>query len=330
LHRDAVLGANARSSRRLTAVTAALLLVAGVIHLVLTPEHFAEHVLYGVFFLCAAVIQLGLAAALVLHPTLWVFRVGVLSSGGLIATWLVTRAIRPPFSEAAEPVTLAGVLASAVELSALVLLAVALPVRTGRSTGSSPRFSWPWAVFVAPTFVVLFLFASGALARVDIDLSENLAVPSASVDATGGWSFRSPSLLVVLGDHVLLTTSWAVAAFVVLAGALVFLTAGLTVGLARCAACRPQAGGVVAVAPAFLAVPACCGAGLPLGFAFGGGAVAPLLSATPWLLLASILLLSVNLAVLRRRWRTMQAAQPGGERSMPATGPGERARGTGG
>lgn len=281
---------------------AALLVVAAGIHLLLSPEHFEEHVLFGLFFLGAAAVQVALAGALLLRPAPWAFRVGVLSSGALIATWLVTRAIAPPFADAPEPVTFAGVLAGAVELSTLLLLAVALPL--GGGSLREPRFSVRWAAAAGPAFVLLFLVATGALARVETDLSERVAVPSLLLDTYGGWSFQRPWVTAVLSDHLLFGTSWAVAVFLVVAAILVSLNAGLIVGLARCgAACRPQSGGVVAAAPAFVAAPTCCGAGLPVGFALGGGTIVPVVSATPWLLLGTACLLSANLVVLRRRWR---------------------------
>jgi hypothetical protein len=295
-------------SRPITAwVSAALIAAAGLIHLVLTPEHFREQTLYGVFFLAAALVQLMLAAVLLLRPTPWVFRVGALSSAGLIGAWLATRAVAPPFSSLPERVTLAGVLATGVELAALILLAALLPVGNGEAAGP-PRFALPWALLAGPLFVLLYLVAVGALARVEADVSESVAVPSLSVDASNGWSLRSPWLVVALSDHVLLSTSWSVAAFVLIAGVLVALNTGLIVGLARSTrACRPQAGGVLAVAPALVAAPTCCGAGLPLGFALGGGTIAPVLAVTPWLLLATGMLLAANLAVLVRRWRAARA-----------------------
>ena len=288
---------------------AALLVVAGGIHLALTPEHFEEHVLYGLFFLAAAVTQLLLAALLLFRPSVWVFRVGVLSSLVLLATWLTTRALAPPLSTTPEPVTFAGIVASSVELATLVLLAIGLPVGADRLAGR-PRIAWRWAALAGPAFVLLFLFATGALARLPADLSEAFAVPSASVDSSGGWTFQSPKFTVVLTDHVLLSVGWAVAVFAPAAGFLAALNTGVIIGLARCsAACRPQAGGVLAVAPAFVAAPACCGAGVPVGFALGSGVYAPLVSATPWLLLATVVLLAGNLAVLRRRWRTTRAGR---------------------
>lgn len=289
-------------------LSAAFLLVAAGIHLALTPEHFREQVLYGVFFLGAALVQLALVAALVLRPSAWVFRIGVLSSGGLIATWLVTRAVAPPLSPSPEGVTFAGVVASSVELGALLLLSVALPL--GRAASAPlPRFSRGWAAVAGPAFVLLFLFATGSLAHVPYDLGSDRAVPWLDVDTSNGFSFRSPWVSVAFSEHVLLGTSWAVASFLALFGVLVSVTVGLTVGLARCpGACRPQAGGIMAVAPAFLAAPTCCGAALPIGLTLGGGTLVPVLSATPWILLGTVTLLGGNLLLLRRRWRAARAA----------------------
>lgn len=293
------------------AVTAAiLLLVAAGIHLTLTPEHFGERVLYGLFFLLAAGVQLALAIALVVRPSVWVCRAGIVSSAGLLATWIATRALAPPLSDGPEPVTFAGVVASSAELAALLLLALGLPVGSDR-IHEQPRLAWWWAIGAGLSFVSLFLFATGSLARVPADLSELAAVPSASVDWSGGWTFRSPVLTVVLTDHLLLSGPWTTVAFLSLAGVLVALNAGAIVGLARCSvACRLQAGGILAAVPAFVAAPACCGAGVPLGFVLAGGASLSLVSATPWLLLATTVLLAGNLALLRSRWKRALGPSP--------------------
>lgn len=50
---------------------------AGAIHLVLTPAHFPEQTLYGVFFLATAAFQLAVAQLLVLAPGSGVYRAGL-------------------------------------------------------------------------------------------------------------------------------------------------------------------------------------------------------------------------------------------------------------
>lgn len=299
-------------------VTAALLLVAAAINLALTSKHFEPPVLYqtqrgdsvvnvtsaspayGIFFLVASIAQVVLAAALLARPRPFVFRIAVLSSVGMIAGWLVVRATAPPL--APGPVTFAGVIASSIELAALVLLAVSLPI--GRpASADGPRFAKRWAALFGLTFAPLFLFASGSLAHVPFDLAKERPVPWINVDTSNGFSFLSPWISIAFSKHLELGISWAVAAFLVIAVVLVSLSAGLIVGLARTGACRPQASGVAAVAPAFFAVQTCCGASLPIGATLGGATLLPLISATPWLLLGDAILMIANLLLLRRRWR---------------------------
>lgn len=291
---------------------ALLLAVAAAIHLVLTPEHFREHVAYGLFFLGASVVQLALAFALILRPSPLVFRAGILSSLVLIATWLATRAIAPPFSDAAEEVTLMGVLAKALELAALLLLAMGLPAGGGKSSARPARLNWTWGVVGGALFVLLFLFATGSLAVVDPDLGAERDLPWAEV-TTYGVSLQSPWLTVAPTHHLLLGVSVPVAAFLVLAAALVAANTALVVALARSgSARRPQTGGVLAVAPAFAAAPTCCGAGLPIGFAFGGGTAGTIVAATPWVLLGTIVLLALNVVLLLRRRRAACALPAAG------------------
>jgi hypothetical protein len=114
----------------------AVLVVAGGIHLALTPEHLGESVVLGIGFLTAGVLQLVLAV--------WIFRrvsrlalllVGV-SSTALIVAYGVAVAVGLPFVAAdamdeglsigtGEPVTLVAAVAKVAELAS-ILLAMAL------------------------------------------------------------------------------------------------------------------------------------------------------------------------------------------------------------
>jgi len=280
----------------------------------LTPRYFAPHVIYGsvrsgslangTFFLTASLIQILLAGALLLRPTPRVFRTGALVGVGLIAGWLGTRATAPPLVPQRSNAT--GEAAGALELAAAIALLAGLPI--GESSFGPPRFAWRSAALAGPGFVLLFLLASGSLARVPFDLAKQASTPWVLADTSGGFGFRSPWLEVAFTTHVLFAASSVVVVFLVVAGLLFALTTGLTVGLARSAgACRPQAPGIAAVTPAFVAVPTCCGAALPIGATLGGSTLVPLISAAPWILLATVLLLSANLVLLRRRWRRAAA-----------------------
>ena len=136
------------------------------------------------------------------------------------------------------------------------------------------------------------------------DLEKQGSTPWIRADTSLGFGFLSPWISIAFSRHILLATSWAVLVFLVAAGAFFALTVGLTVGLARCpGTCRPQARGIAAATPAFVAVPTCCGAALPIGATLGGSTLLPLTSAAPWVLLAAVALLSANLVLLARRWR---------------------------
>jgi len=290
--------------------TSALLFAAAGLNLALTPEHFAPNLLYGsvrsgslvqgTFSLTASVIEILLGIALLLRPSLRVFRAGALVAVGLAAGWLVTRASAAPL--APQPSSATGTAAGALDLAAVIALLVSLPI--GGSLLGPPRFAKGWAALAGPAFVLMFLLASGSLAHVPFDLARQGSTPWIRADTSNGFGFLSPWISIAFSRHVLFATSWAVLAFLVVAGALLALTVGLTVGLARCpGTCRPQARGIVAATPAFVAVPTCCGAALPIGATLGGSTLLPLTSAAPWVLLATVILLGANLALLARHWR---------------------------
>lgn len=284
-------------TRWLRRVAAAALSAAGAVHLVLTPAHFEEQPLYGYFFAASAIVQLTIAQLLVLRPGAKVYRAGASSSFGLIALWIVTRFVAPPLAESAEPVTLWGVLAKGLELTALVVLVSLLP--TGRSArGARPRFARGWALAAGGGFVALFLLASASL----IYVPAALAAPAITVDPWEGPSLIRPWVEGALTAHVYVNAPWSVLLFAPVAGALLATATGLSVGLSRVSASFGRAG-FVATLPAFVAVPSCCGA--PLAAFVGASLLPVLVAATPWLLLITVASLATVDVALYRRWRSI-------------------------
>lgn len=143
-----------------TLVLAGLVGGAGVVHLALTAEHFAEGPAFGLFFLAAAAFQVWLAAALLHGPGPRVYRAGLWGSAALVATWMATRLIPPPGAGEPEPVELWGVLATALEVAAIVALATSLPA-VGSIASTSRRRLLAAAAGVG--FGVLVLLASGVV-----------------------------------------------------------------------------------------------------------------------------------------------------------------------
>lgn len=276
-------------SRPSRIVTAGLAWTAAGIHLALTPEHFDERTAYGLFFLGAALFQVALGWLLLRRPGPAVYRVGAYASLALIATWIVTRALVPPFSPegSVEPVTLPGVLATASELATLFIIASALP-QTGKSRLAS---RWAWGGAAGLAFTLLFLLASSAVSYVSWT-NEDLR------SSSSGFSLRSPFFIGMLLPHVRVTAPWSTLAFTALAGALVTANVVAAMGRAqRSLFCRPGRG-VLAAAPALFAVSSCCGTSAALFL--GVSATVPLLTVTPWLLLATVGLLSANLTLTLR------------------------------
>jgi len=286
---------------------------AGAIHLVLTPEHFEEQTVYGIFFLVAALFQIALAQLLVLRPGPLVIRAGAYGNAALIVIWIVTRVVAPPLGESPEPVTFWGVLAKGLELAALFLLLILLPPaarRAGAVGLTRPRVAWGWAIGMGVGFALLFLFASGSVTYVP----GTLPPLPVTIDPWQGPSLVRPWVEGPLTPHLYLSAAWSTLLFTILAGGLLGAATGLQVGLSRVApSCAPGRGGYLAISPAFVAVPSCCG--VPL-VAFLGTSIVPVLVwATPWLLLATTAGLSAYMVVLGRHWRgAVRAATHSGAR----------------
>lgn len=277
----------------------ALVGAAGLVHAVLIPEHFAERFTYGVFFVGAAAFQLVVAALLMgrRQPPPALYRAARWGSLGLVALWIVTRAVAPPGAAVPEEVSLAGVLATGLELAALLGLAVVVPPqpRPRRRTGIAAG----WGAFAGTAFALLFALASSTLVVQEEPLPPTVGVPSVAVYGRTLGPL-SPWVQVVLSRHVYLHGSVMTLAFLVIAAVLVGTAVALAVDLARAAPeCSPHRATWLSLAPAFVAVPSCCGAPL-VGF-LGVGVIAPLLSATPWILAATTAMLAVHVTVLAHR-----------------------------
>lgn len=282
--------------------TAALLLFgAALIHLVLTPEHFEERFLYGIFFLAAVGFQVTVGWLLLRRPSPRTCRWAALGNLLLLATWVVTRAVAPPLSPdaAAEAVDLVGVGATGLELAAIVLLAPWLSPRTQRATW----VTWMWASGAALGFAGLLLFASGALSYYP-DAPQQLGL---DVFDEPGLQLTAPLFYGLVAPKVWLVASWSTLALGGLATVLVGANVAAMLNPGRGG--RPSAGAddrraVTAAMPVLLAVSSCCG--VPLALFLGASGVIFLYRLTPWLLMSTVALLAFSLA----GWRADRTATP--------------------
>lgn len=142
-------------------------LAAGVIHLAVTPGHWGEWVLSGVFFLALAAFQLVWAAGVSLVPSNRLLSLGLIANGASIALWGATRRWGLPVGPHAgtpEAVDLSGVLAVLLE-SVVVVTALWYLLPREQSTvlaAGSYRFALGGAAVV-----VLTLTAPGVATGLD-------------------------------------------------------------------------------------------------------------------------------------------------------------------
>ncbi|MGH2582140.1 MAG: hypothetical protein ACRDFQ_04510 [Anaerolineales bacterium] len=114
---------NSKLPARIPALAIAL---AGAVHLVLAPQHFAHAPAHGVFFVLAGSAELAWATLFLRRPTKQLYYAGLALVGGLVALWAITRVLPAPFHGAAEPIDLGGIVSKISELAGLgALLMVA-------------------------------------------------------------------------------------------------------------------------------------------------------------------------------------------------------------
>jgi hypothetical protein len=123
------------SQRGVLPAVAALSLMAGLVHLWVTPEHFEEWWGYGTFFLVAAVAQVLYVPLLIRWPNRTVLLLGIVGNSAIVLLYLLTRVVGIPlFGPEAGEIEGVGIIdvcatmseaAIVVALGGLVLMGIA-------------------------------------------------------------------------------------------------------------------------------------------------------------------------------------------------------------
>ena len=100
------------------------LALSAALHIGLTPMHFEEAFVQGLFFSITGVVAAIVAAGLLIWPSRPVYLAGVVISLALVVLWAVFLLVPPPGSEAAEAVDLVGLFTKSTELVAATACAV--------------------------------------------------------------------------------------------------------------------------------------------------------------------------------------------------------------
>jgi hypothetical protein len=106
-----------------------------------TPEHFEEAVVYGVFFAVAAAAQLGWALLMCLRPQRWTVLAGLVGNAAMVALWAVTRTVGVPLGPGAgttEEIGGLDIAATGFELTLVVAVSL-IVLRSRRSAASVVR-----------------------------------------------------------------------------------------------------------------------------------------------------------------------------------------------
>ena len=145
---------------------AAMFLVGpAAIHFAVTPEHLRAYPPYGLFFILVALLQVGVAAAVLVRPSPSILLGGAAFSLLVIAVWLVSRTAGLPISPTPgipEPIDLPDLLSTLMEWIAVVLLLIA----DARLARRRPLRVVPISLGLAPVAVISLLLTIVAMAAV--------------------------------------------------------------------------------------------------------------------------------------------------------------------
>jgi hypothetical protein len=108
----------------MAAVAAVAVAIAGVVHILIVPQHYQHAPAHGIFFLIAGLVEIAWAFAYFRTPSRRLLHVGIVLGASLLVLWLLTRSLPVPFGHAAEPVDTWAVVCKLSELVGVVALAI--------------------------------------------------------------------------------------------------------------------------------------------------------------------------------------------------------------
>lgn len=139
------------------------------VHAAVAPAHFADQLLFGVFFAVTALLQIAWATAAVVRPSLALLQVAVVGNAVAVALWLTTRTVGIPgvlpHPEAVGPWDLACAAWEVVVVVTCVRLVQASPTAAGLRV--QPWDTWStgarvWALCSTVCLVLLTFSGAGS------------------------------------------------------------------------------------------------------------------------------------------------------------------------
>ena len=171
-----------------------LMLGAAAIHFAVTPEHLAEFVPFGVFFLAVGSLQALIGVDLLVRPSRRLALGGAAANAALVALWLISRMYGLPIGPTPgtpEDVGFADVVCSAMEILSGLLLILA----ARRAIQPRVRARWKLALGTLPLgLIAVALGAAGvAAAANDMPAAVNVAPAVPGQASSSVTSFTEPA-----------------------------------------------------------------------------------------------------------------------------------------
>ena len=106
-------------------ISISTIVIAGLVHLIITPNHFSHAPAHGILFGMMGVGQIAWAYAFWQYTSSYrLYYVGLALSGGVIVLWSLTQFVSVPFALEAEPIDWATLLSKVSELIGFIALII--------------------------------------------------------------------------------------------------------------------------------------------------------------------------------------------------------------
>lgn len=134
------------------------MILAGTVHLIIAPEHYAHAPGHGLFFVVTGTLEIGWALAFWRRPNRRLYYSGLILAGGLITLWMITRVLPAPFASSPESIDFWGVFSKTAE--SLTVLFLIQMMQGGQIEGAKAD---PIPVRAISTAILLVVFSGAAL-----------------------------------------------------------------------------------------------------------------------------------------------------------------------
>jgi uncharacterized membrane protein HdeD (DUF308 family) len=142
-------------TKNLIAWSAIATIAAGVIHLVIIPEHLEHAPAHGLFFLIVGILQIVWGVLVWRKPSTELYYIGVVMAGWLIALYALTRVFPAPFGHGPESVQVIDIICKVCE--GLGMFTLATLIFQGILINSNRKAAWRTMAWI----VLLSLIVAG-------------------------------------------------------------------------------------------------------------------------------------------------------------------------